>query len=154
MEVFEILALTFLGLGILFLIMSGVYYNKDNMKYKISSFLGVILAVTSIGFFIKTWLDMKDKNKASSENSFANMKGNNEQTTLYYSTTCPHCVRIMPMWRDIEKVYGNKVKSVNVTNQPGVFAAQGLTGVPTIKKGSKVYSGPRTFADIGKFITE
>jgi hypothetical protein len=74
-------------------------------------------------------------------------------TTLYYSPTCPHCVNIMPVWRQITAKHGAKVQSVNVAEHPGVFAEQGLTGVPAIKKGNRVYSGPRTFEDISKFIS-
>jgi hypothetical protein len=88
--------------------------------------------------------------------NFANMPSNDATTgitTLYYSPTCPHCVNIMPVWRQITAKHGAKVQSVNVAEHPGVFAEQGLTGVPAIKKGNRVYSGPRTFEDISKFIS-
>ena len=89
---------------------------------------------------------------ANKKSSFANMPPTNAKTTLYYSPTCPHCVSMMPVWRQIESVHGAKVASVNVAEHPGVFAEQGLTGVPAIKKGNRVHSGPRTFADINKFV--
>jgi thiol-disulfide isomerase/thioredoxin len=116
--------------------------GKQAMIYVIVAAIAVAIIVAVIIYF-----------STSKKSSFANPPSNGAtKTTLFYSPTCPHCVSLMPVWRQIEEAHGSKVAKVNVAEHPGIFAEQGLTGVPAIKKGTLVHSGPRTFEAISQFV--
>jgi thiol-disulfide isomerase/thioredoxin len=70
--------------------------------------------------------------------------------TLYYTPKCPHCVRLMPVWEQVEARYA--VQKVDCSQQK----CDGIKGYPTIvrQKDGKQFSGQRTVDEIVKFIMQ
>lgn len=88
--------------------------------------------------------------------------GDKQKTiVLYYAPWCGHCKRLMPEWKQLEKIYENhpdvEVKKVNCDDEPDKAKAEGVRGFPTIilynKNGDKtVYRDKRTAASIKDFV--
>lgn len=70
---------------------------------------------------------------------------------LYKSSSCPHCIKMMPEWNKVVKnaaVLGLTVQTVDAVEDPEDVEAANVTSFPTIKlyKDGKIleYSGERT----------
>jgi hypothetical protein len=75
--------------------------------------------------------------------------------TLYYSMSCPHCVKAMPDWLKL----GSSMNGVVIRRVQGDTAEYPVQGFPTIVYRSEdglaeEYSGGRTVGDYTQFLSD
>ena len=89
------------------------------------------------------------------------MVNTNEQKTLvlYHKPYCPYCRELYPVWRKVvrtikQQVKGMQTKSVDCAKCPEVQKEAKVGTVPTIKLGSKVYTGKREHDALVKWVNK
>lgn len=83
---------------------------------------------------------------------------------LFHADWCPHCVKLMPIWKELKEKHGDKCNFVEVeAKEKNVMKNHDINGYPTIKflpnglstpEGSKEYKGERDIDSLAKFVDE
>ena len=78
---------------------------------------------------------------------------------VVYSPSCGHCKDLEPVWGEVIKKYGSKIKSIDATNPANKEFIKDIKGYPFIGYYSETgkiseYTGERTTAAISKFVDE
>ena len=70
----------------------------------------------------------------------------------FFSTTCPYCAKLTPIFRRLSTEYGDRMNFalVNATESQGIAEGYGVMGVPTIK----IFCDGRTIYEIVGFKPE
>ena len=74
---------------------------------------------------------------------------------LFYVPWCPHCTALLEgAWRDLERVYGTRVRKVDCEKHPHIARKHNIRSFPTIKRmgGACAYEGERTYEDLAAFL--